>query len=94
MTLEKYNSYFCLISIETFVLRFIENLKRKINKGTLNLKPFVSAGERIKGKHLWVKFIQNDIKRIKRYSKISGFTVIGKLFYRFSYKFLSHTRVT
>ena len=62
MTLEKYNSYFCLISIETFVLRFIENLKRKINKGTLNLKPFVSAGERIKVKHLWVKFIQNDIK--------------------------------
>ena len=62
MTLEKYNSYFCLISIETFVLRFIENLKRKINKGTLNLKPFVSAGERIKAKHLWVKFIQNDIK--------------------------------
>lgn len=36
------------MSITALVLRFIEKLEIKLNKGTLNLKPFVKTGERIK----------------------------------------------
>ena len=45
----KYSSYIRLISIIALALRSTENLKRKINKETLNLKPFVKTAERIKG---------------------------------------------
>ena len=70
MRLEKYSSYIRLISITALVLGFIENLKRKNNKDTLNLKPFATTGERIKAENLWIRFTQNDIIKSDNYKQL------------------------
>ena len=53
-----------LISITALQLRFIESLKRKINKHTLNLKPIVTTGERIKVEILWIRFSQMTLLNV------------------------------
>ena len=61
MRSEKYSSYQRLISITASVLRFIENLKRQLNKDILNLKPFVTTSEGIKAENLQIRLTQDNI---------------------------------
>ena len=70
MRSEKYSSYQRLISITALVLRFIENLKRQINKDTLNIKPFVRTGERIKAENLLIRLTQDNIIKSDNYKQL------------------------
>ena len=49
---EKYTNYIRFISVTALVLHFIENLKSKINKDTLNLKRFVTTVGKSKAGYL------------------------------------------
>ncbi|CAB3999738.1 Hypothetical predicted protein [Paramuricea clavata] len=66
ITCEDYSSVSRLYSVTAYVLRFIENLKRK-RQGTSLVKECLTAEELGRAEYYWLLFIQRDVRSDNNY---------------------------
>ena len=71
-----------MLRVTAYVLRYINNLKRRSKKTNTNLSTFITKHERDLAEHLWLIYIEKDVFTDKQYEQLKhdlGFIVIDSV---------------